>query len=332
MNSPAVSVVMPVYNGAAYLRQALASLRWQSFANWEAVCVNDGSTDESLAILRRFATADSRFRVLDQPNQGIVAALNAGVRAARAPWIARLDADDLATPERLALQMQFVKQNPRTVLVGSYALHTDPAGGRLGVQEFPQDHEHICRRALAREAGLFCHPSILMSRAAFHAAGGYRHEFEWVEDIDLWLRLLSRGQVANIPLVLLHYRQHEQSVCWNRRAVQHERLNRLFDDFQREHGLATEHSDSPAPRFRFPSSAAGKWARRAASAGNFQTAWRQWKRQAAHAPLSPYTWRVTAETVVRGLGSLLRPSEAPIDPLPDWRRWDIAPSYVSRAA
>ena len=152
MTNPRISFVMPVYNNARYLRQTLASMRWQTFTDWEAVCVNDGSTDESLAILQQFAAADSRFQIVDQENQGIVGALNAGIHAARGEWIARLGSDDVATPERLAAQWQFVRKNPDVVVVGSDMMYTDPDGFPLRIERSYTEHADI-EQALHESSG-----------------------------------------------------------------------------------------------------------------------------------------------------------------------------------
>lgn len=314
---------MPVYNGARYLRQTLASLRWQTFADWEAVCVNDGSTDESRAILEQYASVDPRIRIVDQKNQGIVAALNAGIRAARAEWIARIDSDDVAVPERLATQWEFVRQNPDVVVVGSYMLFTDPDGFPICTERYATEHEDIERALLRGTAGSFGHPSVLMRREAVIKAGLYRKEYEWVEDIDLWLRTIQLGRVANIPQPLMRYRQHEQSVCWNRRSLQHERGHRLLTEARIERGLvAPDTSPVPPNAPRKQSSAAGKWARRAARSGYYRTAWRQWLRQASAEPLSLLTLRVTLETILRGTAALLKKREPTLAPLPDWHEWD----------
>jgi glycosyltransferase involved in cell wall biosynthesis len=329
---PTISVVLPVYNGARFLRQTLASLRWQTFTDWEAVCVNDGSTDESQAILRQFAAADPRFRIVDQENQGIVAALNASVLAARAPWIARIDADDVAVPERLATQWRFVQDHPDVVVVGSYMLFTDPEGFPLSTQRYALEQEAIEQALLSGSAGSFGHPSVLIRRDALLKAGLYRKEYEWVEDIDLWLRITRLGRVANIPRVLMHYRQHEQSVCWNRRALQHERLHRLLALARADRGLAAANQPLAAPQpARKQSTAAGKWARRAARSGYYRTAWRQWRRQVAAEPLSFLTLRVTVEMVLRGMAALFKKRE-PTVPLPDWRAWDVPSEPTRRAA
>ncbi len=330
MGTPSISIVMPVYNGDRYLRQTLASLRWQTFTDWEAVCVNDGSTDDSLAILKQFAAADPRFRIVDQENQGIVAALNAGIHAVRSEWIARIDSDDVAVPERLATQWEFVRQNRDVVVVGSYMLFTDPDGFPICTERYATRHEEIEQALLGGKAGSFGHPSVLIRRDAAIQAGLYRKEYEWVEDIDLWLRIIQLGRVANIPQVLMHYRQHEQSVCWNRRALQHERGHRLLAAARAERGLATADASSEPPSApRKQTAAAGKWARRAARSGYYRTALRQWRRQAVAEPLSYLTLRVTLEMALRAAASLLKKREPPVAPLPDWREWDLAPPAPS---
>ena len=179
-------------------------------------------------------------------------------------------------------------------------------------------------------AGSFGHPSVLIHRDAAIQAGLYRKEYEWVEDIDLWLRIIRLGRVANIPQVLMHYRQHEQSVCWNRRELQHERGHRLLALARAERGLAAPDPVLTPPRApRKQSSAAGKWARRAARSGHYQTAFRQWRRQAAAEPLSLLTFRVTLEMVLRGTAALLKKREPP---LPDWRDWDVSDTNVEEPA
>ena len=330
MTTPSISIVMPVYNGARYLRQTLASLRWQTFSEWEAVCVNDGSTDDSLAILQQYAAADARFRIVDQKNQGIVAALNAGLRAARCPWIARIDSDDVAVPERLATQWQFVQQNPDTVVVGSYMLFTDPDGFPICTERYATEHDEIEQALLGGKSGSFGHPSVLIRRDAAIEAGLYRKQYEWVEDIDLWLRIIRLGRVANIPRVLVHYRQHEQSVCWNRRALQHQRGRQLLAEARAERGLATMNMSSVAPKApRKQTSAAGKWARRAARSGYYRTALRQWRRQVAAEPVSYLTLRVTLEMALRGALALLKQREPTVAPLPNWRDWDVTGSAAT---
>lgn len=330
MSTPSISFVMPVHNGARYLRQTLASLRWQTFADWEAVCVNDGSTDDTLAILKDFAAVDPRFRIINVPNQGIVGALNIGVMEARAEWIARIDSDDVALPKRLAIQWRFVQDNPDVVVVGSNMLFTDPDGYPIRTEFYPPTHEAIEQALLNDAGGNLGHPSVLMSREAVIQAGLYRKEFEWVEDMDLWIRLAKLGRMANISLTLVHYRQHEQSVCWNQCALQHERKFRMLARARAERGISVPIDLGPPTGPRKQTAAAGKWARRAARVGNYRTAYRQWRKLAAAEPFSFLTFRVTLESVIRAIGALFRRREKHT-PLPDWRAWD-APSEPTRRA
>ncbi|TWT46788.1 glycosyltransferase [Botrimarina hoheduenensis] len=320
MPSPAISFVIPVHNAGVYLRSALASLRWQSHEAWEAVCVNDGSTDESLAVLQDFAAADPRFRVVDQPNRGIVAALNRGLTEARGEWIARMDADDLATPDRLARQWQVVQRNPELIAVGSNVLVVDPEGEPIRTTRYPTDHAAIEAGLLAGRETL-AHPTLLYRRRAALSVGAYRPEFEWVEDTDLWLRMIAVGRFANVAAPLLRYRLHEKSVCWNRRATQRERLAALLRRAHADRGLEAPAS-LRAPKRGTPSPAAGKWARQAARAGHYPTALKQWRRLVGANPLSLVTARVSAELAYRAATSLLSQREPSPPTLPDWHEWD----------
>ncbi len=319
---PAISFVMPVYNGQRYLRQTLASIRWQTFSDWEAVCVDDGSTDESPEILREFSHIDSRIRIIRQENQGIVGALNTGVLAARAPWIARIDSDDIAVPERLAQQFAFIQDHPDVVAVGSDMLFIDPDGDALRVGSYATKHDDIGLALLAGRAESMAHPSVLMRRDAVIEAGLYRKQYEWVEDTDLWLRLHRLGRLANIPQILMHYRLHEQSVCWNQRALQRQRLQKLLHEAHAGRSLPLPESRTKKrSRPRQQSSAAGKWARQAARAGNFQTARKHWKSQVGSDPWSFLTFRVTVEMVLRGAVAYAKRRKCEFPKLPDWHPW-----------
>lgn len=327
---PDISFVIPIYNAGEYLRPALASLRWQTLDRWEAVCVNDGSTDNSAEILHDFAAADARFRVVDQPNGGIVAALNRGLAEARGEWVARMDSDDVATPNRLAEQWRVTRRDPGVVAIGANVLMTDPDGDPIRTTRYPTTHAAIERSLLAGRETL-AHPTMLFRRRTALDAGGYRAEFEWVEDTDLWLRMIGRGRFANLAAPLLRYRLHEKSVCWNRRAAQRERLAELLRLAHVERGFEPPPS-LEAPKRGKTSPAAGKWARQAARAGNYRTAWKQWRRLIANEPITPTTARVTAEMVLRMVGSVASGRRTKHPALPDWREWDCCPGDQQRAA
>ena len=202
---------MPVYNGQAFLGEALESIRQQTFVDWELVAVDDGSHDGSGSVLERFAATDRRIRILtNETNAGIAAALNRGWREARGAYIARLDADDVALPERLARQVEFLDAHPRVAAVGGAAIFVDGMGRRLSVARVPTSNRAI-KRILPRH-NCFNHPSVTLRRSALEAVGGYR--FDHVEDYDLWLRLSERFDLANVHEPVILYRLHPEQVSF----------------------------------------------------------------------------------------------------------------------
>ena len=194
-------------NGVPTLGRALESIRRQSLASWELVAVDDGSTDGTGDLLDAAARADARIRVVRQPSRGLVAALNAGLAAARGSWVARMDADDESHPERLALQAGCLEARPElgvvSCLVGfggdraasaGYALHVDWLNGVCSAAEI----------ALNRFVeSPVAHPSVMFRRELVARHGGYR-EGDFPEDYELWLRWLDAGvAMAKVPEVLL---------------------------------------------------------------------------------------------------------------------------------
>ena len=201
---PAISVLMPVRDGARHLPEALGSILAQTWRDFEVVAVDDGSDDATPAVLSRFAAADGRVRVFRRPPRGIVAALNDGLQQARAPLVARMDADDAAMPNRLALQAAAFAARPGLLALGGACR---VVGAGLPRLRRPPVAPGDVRAALQRGNPMI-HPTITYQRAAVLDAGGYRSAFPFCEDYDLWLRLAERGDVANLPDVLLDYREH----------------------------------------------------------------------------------------------------------------------------
>jgi cellulose synthase/poly-beta-1,6-N-acetylglucosamine synthase-like glycosyltransferase len=195
---------MPVRNGGDYLARAVDSILTQTFADFEFVIVDDGSTDATPERLRRYQAADSRIRVLSQNQAGLVASLNRGCAHAGAEYIARMDADDIAFPERFARQVEFLDRHPEVALVGSAVVRIDAAGRELTRNVCPTSHAEIV--AALRRYTCFTHPSVMLRATALAAAGGYRYAYAPAEDYDLWLRLSERYKLANLPEPLLYYR------------------------------------------------------------------------------------------------------------------------------
>jgi hypothetical protein len=207
-STPRVSVVLPVRDGGAYLAEAVASILGQTFADFELLVIDDGSRDGAVAALAPIAARDPRLPRLENPGVGLVAALNYGLGQARAELVARMDADDVALPERLARQVAFLDASSDIALVGAQVAVIDAAGSPTGERShFPTAPEAVAA-ALAARGCVIRHPTVVARKAALVAAGGYRSACERAEDYDLWLRLAERARLANLPDVLLRYRVH----------------------------------------------------------------------------------------------------------------------------
>lgn len=213
MNSqPRVSVLLPVRDGAAYIEQALASLRHQTLHDFEMLVVDDGSSDSTPRILRQQARQDRRLRILNQPPSGIVAALQLAASEARGFYLARMDADDISLPRRLERQVAWLDRRPELAAV-SCLVRT------IGEGPLQEGWKRYIKWLNARRTwpsisrDIFVesplpHPSVVIRRHALEQVGGYR-QFDGPEDYDLWLRLVDAGwHLAKVPDVLLGWRDH----------------------------------------------------------------------------------------------------------------------------
>jgi glycosyltransferase involved in cell wall biosynthesis len=217
---PKVTVLMSVFNGARWLQESIESILTQSFTNFEFIIVDDGSQDASLEIMRRYAAVDPRIRVIVKPNSGLADSLNVGIEAARGEWIARIDADDMAMPSRLATQLDHAIRDERCVILGSAIVRIDEQGRACGVTRFPVRHDQLCRLMVARRVNPIVHSSALIRTAAVRAVGGYRKRIRRAEDYDLWLRLSEIGHIGSTDRPLVRYRQHASQVSHENGGLQ----------------------------------------------------------------------------------------------------------------
>ena len=206
-----VSVVMPVYNGAEYLKDAIESILVQTFDDFEFIIINDGSTDESPAILNYYASKDARIKVIDQTNQGIVTALNKGLSVAKGEWIFRMDQDDISLPNRVKLQVQLIKKDPTLVLLGGWSQQIDAQGNLLKINKLPAKNNQLIN-AMEGLRPFFAHPTACFRRDVVLRIGGYRERFRVAEDGELWLRLAGSGSFGCCQEVILLLRKHTQSL------------------------------------------------------------------------------------------------------------------------
>jgi hypothetical protein len=198
---------MPVRDGARFLDEAVASVVAQTYGDLELVVVDDGSTDATPGMLQDWARRDPRVRVLTLPrSHGIAAALNAGVGQSSGDLIARLDADDRAAPDRIRRQVEEFGVRHRLGLLGSGAHYIDRRGRVVGTESVTTG-EGLAQ--VLRVGNPVLHPSVVMRRAAYESAGGYRSQTEPAEDLDLWLRIAERFEVDNLPEPLIDYRLHD---------------------------------------------------------------------------------------------------------------------------
>ncbi|MEW6536116.1 MAG: glycosyltransferase [Candidatus Auribacterota bacterium] len=212
--NPIVSVALPVYNGERFLFEAVSSVFAQSLSDFELIIVDDGSTDRTPAIISRFAQSDTRVRVIrNDTNKGIIPSLNSGIETARAPFIARMDADDRMHPERLAEQVAFLEKNTDIDVVSCLVEKFSETGIREGYSAYMQWLNSLCthedmRREMFVESPI-AHPSVMMRTGTLRCAGGYQ-DHGWPEDYDLWLRLLRSGVRFGKVRKVLHYWRDRQ--------------------------------------------------------------------------------------------------------------------------
>jgi glycosyltransferase involved in cell wall biosynthesis len=217
---PPVSVVMCAFNAAPFIGRAIESIRAQTFVDFELIVVDDGSTDATASILETHARADARVRPIAVPHQGISAAANTGIAAARGAWIARADADDIALPHRLERQLGAAAAEPRVVLWGSYAAHINDREVVLGLSRTgPRTTVEFAQQRAAGEDGFVLQPTWLVRKDVLVAAGGYDLAFECGEDVDLLDRIAEFGPTLTIPEPLVCYRVHTGSISMTRFAL-----------------------------------------------------------------------------------------------------------------
>jgi glycosyltransferase involved in cell wall biosynthesis len=213
---PKVSVTLPCYNAAATIAETLDSLQQQTLTDFEVIIVDDGSEDDTLATLQAWAARDSRFRVIVQSHGGVITAANAAIAAATSPFIARIDADDLAHPKRLEKQSAYLEAHPEVAVVSCLVKAFPDEDVREGYRIYIAWLNSLVTNAdIRREMFVespIANPSMMVRKTWLDQMGGYQ-EHGWPEDYDLWLRMYSaEAKFAKIPEVLLEWRDHPNRI------------------------------------------------------------------------------------------------------------------------
>jgi glycosyltransferase involved in cell wall biosynthesis len=228
---------MSAYNSERYVRQAVESILKQTFRDFELILIDDGSKDGSPAILKALADRDSRIRLITRENKGLTRTLNQAISLARAPLVARMDADDVSMPDRFEIQTAYLGAHPECVCVGSRVDLIDPLGSVFRTSDHKLTHEEIDAGLLKGIGWSIVHPVAMMRRDAIAKIGGYREQFETSQDLDLFLRLAEVGKLANLPDVLLQYRQHFESVAFHKHEKQWKVKETIVGDAYARRGL-----------------------------------------------------------------------------------------------
>jgi hypothetical protein len=217
--SPLISVMMSVYNAERYVAEAIQSILGQTEGRFEFLIVNDGSRDASGSIIDRYAAQDNRIRAIHQENRGLIASLNRMLDEAKAPLVARMDSDDVSRPERFAVQLAYMQENPDIAVLGTNTDELDADGAFFPCSDFhPEQPADIRDRLMVASA--MCHPSVMMRRDVIRSLGGYRAAFRHCEDYDLWLRVSERHDLYNLPDRLFLYRRSPDQVSERHILVQ----------------------------------------------------------------------------------------------------------------
>lgn len=207
MQQPRITVLMPVYNGAKYLRPAIESVLAQTFADFEFLIIDDGSCDDSLKICRAYV--DTRIRLVENGvNLGLIATLNKGLGFARGEYIARMDCDDVCASERFEKQLRFMERHPEIGGCGTW------------FQKISEDKTEIIRPPVDDGAirfflmfdNAFAHNTMMLRRSVMERhALRYDPDYKYAEDYEFWVRCIRHAKFANLPEVLLNYRYHPEN-------------------------------------------------------------------------------------------------------------------------
>ena len=292
--SPVISVLMPAYNSQRYVGAAVESVLAQTFTDFELILVDDGSSDGTLDILKKFAARDPRVRLISRPNTGIVAALNDAIAAARGEFFARMDSDDICEPTRLQIQLDYMREHPDCVLLGTNVMLMDGDGARIGpMPDVCSGHDRI-DHALLRRGWPIVHPAVMMRADAVRKVGGYIGKCP-NEDHDIFLRLAEIGQVENLPQVLLHYRKHASSISALHEQRNKANVNAIIVDACRRRGVPVpaEITSGANPSPKRVIDVHRLWAWQAMKHHNISTARKYAFVTLWHRPLSIDSWRLT---------------------------------------
>jgi glycosyltransferase involved in cell wall biosynthesis len=206
--NPLISILMPVYNAGDFLVEAIKSIRNQTLKDWELIVIDDGSTDKSNEILKKYADKDVRIEIFKfKKNKGLAFALNYGLNKVRGKYLARMDADDISYPKRLETQLRYLIRNPKVVAVGSQVKLINEKGSFIGYKKFPTDPKKIYQMMETMMA--IQHPTLFTYTKIIKKCPYANHTT--AEDVSMFFKLLQYGDFLNTKEVLFKYRVRKNS-------------------------------------------------------------------------------------------------------------------------
>lgn len=213
-----ITVLLSVFNGEKWLKDCILSILNQSFKDFEFLIIDDGSNDRSLEIIKNFSNLDSRIKYLNHKNIGLTATLNKGLKIAKGDWIARIDCDDIACPERLQLQINYAIKN-NLDLVGCQSNIIGSNGNLKNKISTPLNHNQICKN-LKKQKKIFSHSSVLFKKELVLELGGYRKSMKKSQDYDLWLRISEKNKIGSINYIGVLVRDHDDRISYIDKGIE----------------------------------------------------------------------------------------------------------------
>lgn len=209
MKNPEISVLLPAYNSAKYIKESVLSILKQSYKDFELIIINDGSTDKTMKVVSELQ--DERIVLINNSkNLGVSKSLNLGLKIAKGKYIARCDSDDVNDLDRFKKQRIFLKKNKKYVLVGSNAFLINKNGEIIGVKKYPESDKELRKKLIIRNQIL--HPSVFYRKAVAMKVGGYSNFLNGAEDYDFFLKLSQFGKLCNLQENLVKRRIHDQVI------------------------------------------------------------------------------------------------------------------------
>lgn len=203
-----ISVLLPVFNCEKFIEKSISSILKNTYKNFEIIIVNDGSTDSTFELIKKFK--DERIIIYNKENTGLIETLNYGLVKCNSEIVMRMDGDDIIYPDKIEKQLQFlIKSN--SILTGTQGFTIDSKGEKTGKINLPLKHNNIVKSLLHLSSG-FIHPSVMFYKELIFKLGGYNNNFKHAEDFDLFLRLSNEGKISNMKDRLIYLRKHDSNI------------------------------------------------------------------------------------------------------------------------